>query len=231
MSAFKLSIIIPCLNEAANIRATLTPLQALRRRGHEIILNDGGSNDATLTLASSLVDLTTSGKPCRARQMNAGARLATGNVLCFLHADTLPPESIDETIKLALAGSARHWGRFNVRLNNSRWPFRVIEKMMNFRSCISGIATGDQGIFVYRDVFENISGYKDIPLMEDIELSKQLRQLSKPICIKHQTLKTSTRRWEQHGMFRCIFLMWNLRLRYFLGTPASKLAKHYSNNK
>jgi len=230
MKVLKLSIIIPCLNEADNITATLNNLQAVRKRGHEIILSDGGSTDATVTLATPLVDQHLKSAKGRAIQMNGAAKIATGDVLCFLHGDTIAPDNIDLLITEALSGSNKIWGRFNVRLCNSKWQYRIIEKLMNIRSCISGVATGDQGIFVCRNIFDKLSGYADIPLMEDIEISKRLCKISRPVCIKSAQMNTSSRRWEKNGIFKTILLMWSLRLRYFLGSPASTLAKRYQVN-
>lgn len=230
MKPLKLSIIIPCINEAENITSTLEQLQQARKRGHEVILSDGGSTDNTLKLADSLIDHCIHSKPGRALQMNSAAKYASGDVLCFLHADTLAPENIDQIISKALNNSSKIWGRFNVKLSGSLWPFRLIELLMNLRSCLSGIATGDQGIFIYRNLFTKLSGFSDIPLMEDIEISKRLRVISKPICIRRNKLITSSRRWEQQGIIRTIALMWLLRLRYFLGAAPSTLAKSYIRN-
>ena len=230
MKLLQLSIIIPSLNEAKNITDTLNPLQAARQRGHEIILSDGGSTDETLSLASPLIDQHIVSARGRAIQMNNAAKIATGDVLCFLHGDTIPPENMDLLITDAFNNSSRIWGRFNIRLRNSKWQYRIIEKLMNLRSCLTGVATGDQGIFICRNIFDKISGYANIPLMEDIEISKRLREISSPLCIKDSQMNTSSRRWERNGIFKTVLLMWNLRLRYFLGSPASTLAKHYQAN-
>jgi len=220
------SIIIPCLNEARHIVATLDRLQVLRRSGHEVILCDGGSTDNTPALAEQYVDQIITSTPGRARQMNAGAAIARGQVLCFLHADTLAPENIATHILQSLQNSQRLWGRFDIRLSGRHPAFRVIEWLINKRSCISGIATGDQGLFMHAPVFHQLGGFADIPLMEDIELSKGLRGLSRPLCIR-PPLITSSRRWQQNGILATVLLMWQLRLRYFLGTPADVLARHY----
>lgn len=227
MKLLKLSIIIPCLNESQHIDSTLDLLQGARKRGHEIILCDGGSTDNTIEISSHLVDLCVHSSSGRSLQMNNAAKRASGDVLCFLHADTLPPENIDTLITDALNNSSKVWGRFNIKLSGSHWAYRFIEFLMNLRSCFSGIATGDQGIFICRNIFFKLSGYADIPLMEDIEISKRLRKISKPLCIKKNRLVTSSRRWEQHGIIRTVLLMWQLRLRFFIGTPASTLARSY----
>ena len=225
----QISIIIPCLNEARHIEATLEPLQALRRRGHEVMVCDGGSRDNTCQLAAPLADRLISTEPGRARQMNAGARAARHKILWFVHADTQVPANADQLITQGLQTSGRHWGRFNVRLSGRQPVFRLIERLINIRSCISRIATGDQGIFVYQSLFEGLGGYEDIPLMEDISLSKKLKKIGPPLCIS-RPLTTSSRRWEKHGVIPTVLLMWRLRLAYWLGTPADRLAKAYRNN-
>ncbi len=227
MKLLKLSIIIPCLNEAAYIQPMLDALQIIRQQGHEIILCDGGSKDTTLIHANNLVDIILSCQPSRARQMNAGAKKATGDILCFLHADTRVPENFSQLILNELQSSKKIWGRFNIQLSNPHLPYKIISWFINIRSCLTGIATGDQGIFIIKKYFQNLHGYKNIPLMEDIEISKRLNKICKPICIKKDVLITSSRRWENSGILQTILLMWNLRLRYFLGTSPVKLAKLY----
>ena len=231
MSTLKLSIIIPCLNEAKNIVATLSRLQSLRARGHEVILSDGGSRDKTVELARALVDHCIDSATGRAAQMNAGAITASGDILCFLHADTLAPENIDKIILNALSSSTKiktpQWGFFCIQLSGAAWPFRIIERLINIRSCTTHIATGDQGVFIQKALFNQLSGFADIPLMEDIELTKRLKKIAQPVCIKHNRLITSSRRWEKHGIIRTVILMWKLRLAYFLGTNESMLSKAY----
>ena len=223
-----ISIIIPALNEAAAIETTLTPLQFWRQSGHELILVDGGSCDDTASVARPLVDKVLNSAPGRALQMNLGASSASGDVLVFLHADTSLPPNADELIARAL--SRRQWGRFDVRLSGSHWLLRVVERMMNWRSCFSGIATGDQAIFLEHALFERLGGFPDMPLMEDIVLSKCLkREAGRPACI-HTPLITSSRRWEQNGIVRTILLMWRLRLAWFLGVPVHRLARLYHFN-
>jgi len=228
--ALKLSIIIPCLNEAEHITNTLSKLQELRNGGHEIILCDGGSSDNTPQLATNLVDHILNTQPGRAKQMNAGARLASGDVLCFLHADTIIPADFANLITGALSESGRIWGRFDIRLSNTSLTYKVIAWFINKRSCVSGVATGDQGIFVIKNSFLKLNGFADIPLMEDIELSKRLLKISRPVCISKSFLITSSRRWEKSGIIKTVLLMWRLRLSYFLGVSPTKLAKAYKNN-
>ncbi|MGI0116890.1 TIGR04283 family arsenosugar biosynthesis glycosyltransferase [Zooshikella sp. RANM57] len=222
----KLSIIVPTLNEAKGIQFFLTTLQPLRDRGHEVILVDGGSNDQTADVARTMVDCLASCAIGRARQMQYGAELATGEVLLFLHADTLLPDQADELIEQAFDKSDSHWGRFDVSFSGSHWLFHCIAYMMNKRSQITGIATGDQAIFVKREHFEAIGGFLAIPLMEDIDLCRRLRQQGKPICISVAVI-TSSRRWEQNGIFRTILLMWWIRGCFYFGMAPEKLWRKY----
>ena len=169
----RISIIIPALNEAAGIAETLRPLQPLRARGHEVIVVDGGSADETMDIARPLADRVIASEPGRARQQNAGAGAATGDVLLFLHADTLLPLDADGLMMDGLSASGRGWGRFDVRLSGRQPALRVVERMMNLRSRATGIATGDQAIFVRRDWFRRAGGFPQIPLMEDVALSEE----------------------------------------------------------
>lgn len=221
----RLSIVIPALNEAENIPSTLRRLQPLRRRGHEIILVDGGSTDRTVELAAPLADRVLSGPRGRSLQMNRGAAAASGDVLLFLHADTDLPPDCDRLIAAALAG-AEGWGRFDVRLSGRNLMFGLISFCMNLRSRLTGIATGDQAVFVSRSLFERAGTFPPIALMEDIALSRQLRGYGRPRCLSARVV-TSSRRWEQHGVIRTILKMWWLRLRFFLGADPDKLAKRY----
>lgn len=222
----RLSIIIPALDEAAGIAATLESLGELRRRGHELIVADGGSADATVALAQERADRVVHSAPGRAVQMNAGAQAATGDVLLFLHADTrLPPES-DRMVLQGLADAGRAWGRFDVRIAGSHPLLRLVEGMMNLRSRLTRICTGDQGIFVRREVFAAVGGYPPQELMEDIALSTRLRRVSAPLCLRARCL-TSARRWESGGVVRTIMLMWWLRLQYAFGAAPARLARVY----
>ena len=222
----KISIVIPTLNEAKDIQKTLALLQPLRERGHEIIISDGGSTDNTTKLAASLADKIISSAKSRASQMNTGAKKASGDILWFLHADTFIPENSDIIIRNHLQNSNKVWGRFNIRLSGQHFLFRIIERMVNLRSKLTGIATGDQGIFIRQEYFKKLNGFSEIPLMEDIEISTRLKSFSSPICLT-QKLITSSRRWEKHGILKTVFLMWQLRLAYFMGTSANKLARKY----
>jgi len=221
----KLSIIIPVFNEAENIANTLKQLQVYRQRDHEVIVVDGGSRDNTVDCVQDMADQLLISKPGRAMQMNIGAEQAQSEVLVFLHADTQLPNSADTLIIKAMEQAAQ-WGRFNVRLSGQHILFRLIENMMNWRSCLTGIATGDQVIFVRRTLFEQVGGYPEIKLMEDIELSKKLKLFGKPVCIK-QRVTTSSRKWEKNGIVRTMLLMWRLRLLYFFGVSPNKLHARY----
>ncbi len=223
-----ISIVIPCLNEAAHIRATLTRLQPMRDRGQQLIVVDGGSEDGSLALASPLADKALASPRGRARQMNAGMEAADGDILWFLHADTLPPADADLQLASALSTSHHRWGRFDIQLSGNAMLLRLVERSMNWRSRITGIATGDQGIFVRTDVLRRIGGYADIPLMEDIDLSSRLKtSFGRPLCLR-QRLTTSSRRWERNGIVRTTLLMWRLRLKYALGVDPGTLDRHYS---
>jgi len=222
----QLSIIIPTLDEEQALPGLLSDLQPLRSAGHQVIVADGGSRDATITIARPLVDTLISSEPGRARQLNRGAQAAVGETLWFLHADTrLPADAV--TALVSRSGPGRPWGRFDVRLSGSARAFRVIEQMMNLRSRLSGIATGDQGIFVRREVFDEIGGFPEIALMEDIALSRLLRRKARPLCIGSPRLQTSSRRWEQNGIIATVWLMWRLRLAYALGASPADLAARY----
>ncbi|MDP3520940.1 MAG: TIGR04283 family arsenosugar biosynthesis glycosyltransferase [Hydrogenophaga sp.] len=219
------SIVVPVLNEAAGIQATLASLAPLRQRGVEVIVVDGGSLDTTAELARPHADAVVTAARGRARQMNAGAAAAQGAVLLFLHADTqLPPEA-ERRVAAAMAAGAL-WGRFDVTIVGRHPMLRVVAAFMNARSRWSGIATGDQALFVRRDVFERLGGFPDQPLMEDIELSQRLRRLAPPACLRAR-VATSGRRWETRGVWRTIFLMWRLRWRYWRGESAQSLAEAY----
>jgi rSAM/selenodomain-associated transferase 2 len=222
----RLSIIIPALNEAATLPVTLAALDPLRRRGVEVILADGGSVDGTVEAAKSLVDRISVGTRGRARQMNAGAKLAHGDVLLFLHADSLLPSMADQAIQHELADEEVLWGRFDVNVSGDHAMLPVIAWFINRRSRLTGIATGDQGIFVRRKVFERLSGFADIGLMEDVEFSKRLVAISRPACLSVR-ITTSGRRWETHGVWRTIWLMWSLRWRYWRGESPDILARTY----
>ena len=224
----RISIIIPVLNEAGSIRQSLLALQPYRQQGHELIVVDGGSNDKTIEQAEHLCDMLINSQSGRARQMNAGADKAKGEILLFLHADTQLPNNACGIILSELPRQKdRVWGRFDVRLSGSHPLLSVIARAMNLRSRLTGIATGDQAMFIRQQYFQKLNGFPDVPLMEDIRLSRALMRYSRPICIRNK-LTTSSRRWEQQGIVRTVLLMWYLRLAHFFGKSPAELSRLYS---
>jgi len=221
-----LSVVIPCLNEAGIIVQLLETLQGARADGIELILVDGGSVDNTLTLSAPLVDKLIDSEAGRAQQMNAGAAVATGEILWFLHADSVIGGEFPMQIVTAMVASTRDWGHFNIRLSGRHLLLRVIEFMMNWRSRLSGIVTGDQGMFIRRELFVRLGGFPEIPLMEDIAMSRRLKRSSRPLVLL-QHLITSSRRWEQFGIVPTVLLMWRLRWAYYLGADPERLAQRY----
>jgi len=221
-----ISIILPALNEAAHIGACLRALQPLRSQRCELIIVDGGSQDQTVAFAEPLADQVITSPKGRATQMNAGAQQANGAILWFLHADSQPPPTAADLIRTALSDPGNHWGRFDVRLSGRHPGLRMVETLMNLRSRLTGIATGDQGIFVRRTQFEQIGGYPPVALMEDIALSRLLKHHRRPVCLR-PPLITSSRRWERDGIVYTVLLMWRLRLAYFLGVHPERLARIY----
>lgn len=221
-----LSIIVPVLDEARLLPEALQRLAPLVARGVEVIVVDGGSTDGSAELAERTGVRVVRAHRGRAQQMNAGAEIARGDILLFLHADTALPETAVAAVCGALAGSAGVWGRFDVALRNAGPLLRLVARLINLRSRLSGIATGDQAIFVSAEAFAAAGGFPDQPLMEDIELSKRLLRLSRPACLRERVV-TSARRWERHGVLRTILLMWRLRWQYWRGRPAELLARDY----
>jgi len=220
----RLTIVIPVLNEAAIIVPALEALAPLRARGAEIVVADGGSRDGTALLAKPFADRVLAAPRGRGAAMNAGAAIGTGDILLFLHADTALPDDADCLIAAAL--THRAWGRFDVRIAGQHPLLAVVGRMISLRSRLTGIATGDQAIFVTRETFDAVGGFPDLPLMEDIAISQKLKQLCRPLCIGTPAI-TSGRRWEQHGVLSTILLMWHLRLAYYLGVAPARLAKRY----
>jgi rSAM/selenodomain-associated transferase 2 len=221
-----LSIIVPVLDEAGIIADTLRALAPLRQRGAEVIVADGGSRDGTVDLARPAADQVIVAPRGRAAQMNAGAALARGDVLVFLHADSRLPDGADDLVRAGLERCGRAWGRFDIAIAGQRRLLAVVAGAINLRSRLGGIATGDQAIFVRRDVFAAVGGFPDIALMEDVALTRTLKRVSRPLCIAAK-VTTSGRRWERHGVLRTILLMWRLRLAYFLGAEPAALARRY----
>jgi len=221
-----ISIIIPLLNEAAELPTLLTHLAIFRQRACEVLLVDGGSTDNSVALAEQAGFTVIPADQGRARQMNAGTAVARAEILLFLHADTRLPENADQIIKQALTTVAADWGRFDVRIQGTSAMLSVIAFMMNLRSRLTGIATGDQAIFVRRNLFAQVGRFPDQPLMEDIELSTRLKRVSAPVCLRDK-VTTSGRRWEARGVVRTVLLMMRLRLAYYLGVSADQLARVY----
>lgn len=236
-----LSIVIPLLNEADNLPKLMGHLAHLNPAPYQVILVDGGSTDNSVAIAKELIEIlidsstsVISGQVIdwqiiesaagRALQMNAGAELATGDVLLFLHADTQLPNHAIADITSAVRQAA--WGRFDVRLDSSAWMLKVVSQMINWRSRFSGIATGDQAIFIKKPLFEQLGGYPQQPLMEDIELCKRLKAIGKPACLRSKVI-TSARRWQQYGTWRTIGLMWHLRFDYWRGVSADNIKQRY----
>lgn len=217
---------MPVLNEAGRVQKALEKLQRFRGERAELIVVDGGSVDGTAKQSEGLCDQLIQSSAGRATQMNAGAQAASGQILIFHHVDSDLPDSALDQIADKLDPGTYAWGRFDVRLSGQRAVFRMIEWFMNRRSCLTGVATGDQSLFVLRDHFESLGGFPDIPLMEDIALSKQLKKITRPACICDPVV-TSSRRWEDNGVLHTILLMWFLRLAYVLDVPPARLRDWY----
>ena len=215
------SVIVPALNEAAGIAACLRALAPLRAGGGELIVVDGGSADGTKAVATPWADKVIDAPRGRATQMNAGAAMAGGEVLCFVHADT--QMSPDAMVQLARVQS---WGRFDVSFSGRIRGLRMVAWMMNKRSCLTGVVTGDQCLFIPRALFKEIGGFPVQPLMEDVEISKRLRRHARPHCLRGPVI-TDSRRWASRGIWPTIVLMWFMRLAYFLGAKPERLAQWY----
>ena len=226
MTPVRLSVVIPALNESAGIQAALQALAPLVARGIQVIVADGGSTDGTATRALGAGTQVVHAPRGRALQMNAGAQQASGDLLLFLHADTRLPPDADRLIAQALAAGKQIWGRFDVRIEGQPRMLRVIAAFMNRRSRWTGIATGDQALFMTRAAFDAVGGFPALPLMEDIEMSARLLNLSRPACLRARVV-TSGRRWETRGMWRTVLLMWRLRLAYWRGAAPERLAELY----
>jgi len=221
-----ISVIIPVLNEARTVAVTLEAL--IRLSPHEIIVVDGGSTDRTAEICQQFgVKVMVSARG-RAQQMNSGAKAASGDILLFLHADTTLPNSAFDDIRLALGDSRYVGGRFDVELDGEHWMLKVIGAMINYRSRLSKVSTGDQAIFVRRFVFEQIGGYPAIPLMEDVAFCRTLRRTGEIACLKSRVM-TSARRWEIDGVWRTILRMWALKLLYLAGVSPNRLKQYYAD--
>jgi rSAM/selenodomain-associated transferase 2 len=224
----KVSVIIPVLNEEKVIAATLDAL--IRLKPAEIILVDGGSADRTRAIAERYSIKIVTSKPGRACQMNRGARDANGDVLLFLHADTRLPISAFDDIATALSNRACVGGRFDVELEGDHWLLPLVARLISYRSRLTKIATGDQALFVRREVFARMGGFEEIPLMEDIAFCRMLKRLGSVACLRSRVV-TSARRWEADGVWRTIFRMWTLKLLYFAGVSPLRLKQFYADTR
>jgi rSAM/selenodomain-associated transferase 2 len=224
----RISIVIPVLNEEKSIATTLAALAPLKP--HELIIVDGGSTDSTREICKRLGAAVLSAPRGRGRQMNHAARQATGDVLLFLHADTRLPNSAFADMHAALRNPQCVGGRFDVQLEGSHWMLRMIGAMISLRSRISKVATGDQAIFVRREIFDELGGYPDIPLLEDVAFSRALKRKGAVACLRSRVV-TSARRWEADGIWRTIFRMWTLKLFYFLGVSPVRLKRYYGDTR
>ncbi len=221
-----ISLVLPVRNEAGLIREQLQRLQCYRAKGHEVIVIDGGSRDATVELTAGLVDSCEVSAAGRSNQMNQGASRAKGDILLFLHADTELPANADERICEALSAQCSRWGWFDIKLSKPRLAFLVVARMMNLRARLTSVATGDQALFVERELFRAIGGFPRLALMEDIAISKLLRRRGRPVR-PEGLATTSSRRWEENGLISTVLLMWRLRLLYFLGVKPQRLREMY----
>ncbi len=224
----KIAIVVPVFNESLVLPGLIGDLTALKQGANpdfELVFVDGGSVDGTVALIQIAGLRVINSCKGRAWQMNAGATQTTGDVLLFLHADTQLPQNALAAIKSYLTGNIC-WGRFDVRIAGKPWMLGVVARMMNWRSRLSGIATGDQAMFMKRSAYQAIGGFPELALMEDIEASRRLRQLSRPACIVSPVI-TSGRRWETRGVWTTIFLMWRLRWAYWRGQNPKLLAELY----
>ena len=224
--ALSISVVVPTLDEAPVLAPTLAA--ACAGDDVEIIVVDGGSRDATVATARALADRVLDAPRGRAQQMNAGAQVARGDVILFLHADTRLPPGYATAVRAALGRSEAVGGRFDVRLDASGVVFRLTEQLINARSRMTGVATGDQAIFVRRTIFTEIGGYPPLPLMEDIALCRTLKRVGVMVALR-ESVVTSARRWQRHGVARTVLLMWGLRAAYYAGVPPARLARLYAD--
>lgn len=224
-----LSIVIPCLNEAERLPQLLEQLAGARARGAEVVVVDGGSTDGTARIAEDAGVQVVWSPAGRARQLQAGVDATRGEALWLLHGDSDIDPMSDQHVIWALANTLRPWGRFSLRIDGRNALLRIVARMVNLRSRLSGIATGDQGIFVLREALERVGGIPQLPIMEDVELSKRLNASCPPICLLKR-ITTSGRRWEHHGVLRTILLMWRLRFDYWRGVEADTLARRYRSS-
>ena len=222
-----ISIIIPALNEAANIAKTVSLAQ--KGSNVEIIIVDGGSQDETMAIAKSLNVKVLSASPGRAIQMNTGAAIATGDILLFLHADTMLPPNFDQMVTKILAESAIVAAAFELKIDAKIGGIRLLEKMINWRSHFFSLPYGDQAISVKADQFHKIGGFPELPIMEDFVFIRNLKKLGK-IAIIPVPVITSGRRWQKLGVFRTTAINQMMIIGYYLGISPEKLAQFYRRN-
>ena len=225
----RLSVIVPMLNEAATIASTLGAL----RRGApdaEIVVVDGGSIDGSVAIAQTLCGTVIGASRGRAQQMNAGARGSQGEVLVFVHADTIVPSTFAADIASALSDPAVLGGRFDLKLDSSAIACRIIGAMISLRSRISRTGTGDQAIFVRRDVFDRLGGFPELELCEDLEFARRLKRAGRVACLR-ACVTTSARRWNRDGVVRTVARMWLVRAMYLMGVAPARLKRMYSDNR
>ena len=223
---YSLSFVIPCLNEEKSLLQQQANLKKIIESGHEIIVVDGGSHDKSRKIVRDVGCTCISTKTSRGFQLHTGAKKSTNEILIFLHADSILSNDAIQALQNMRPINSKIWGRFNVSFTNNSFAFKIIAWFMNQRSCMTAIVTGDHTLFVCRKLYFESGGYEDIPIMEDIQISKKLKRYSRPICLK-DIVTTSSRKWERDGIIKTIFLMWRLRLYYFLGVSTSRLAKMY----
>jgi rSAM/selenodomain-associated transferase 2 len=224
----RISVILPVLNEERVITKSLQALLSLMP--HEVIVVDGGSIDRTRAMCEQFGVKVLTAEPGRARQMNCGAKNANGDLLLFLHADTTLPASALRDVSAAMRDPDCLGGRFDVEINGAHWMLKVIARLINYRSRITKIATGDQALFVRRAIFESIGGFENIPLMEDIAFCRALKRIG-PIACLHTRVITSGRRWERHGVWRTVIRMWALKVCYLAGVSPQRLKQFYADTR
>ena len=224
----QISVIVPVLNEEKSIAATLQALAHLQP--YETIFVDGGSQDRTAEIAAECGVKVIPSERGRARQMNRGARQASGEVLLFLHADTRLPPTAFSDIAGAMGDPRNVGGRFDIELDGKHWLLPLVGRLISYRSRLSKVATGDQALFVRRAVFQRMGGFADIPLMEDIAFCRRLKGLGEVACLRSRVV-TSARRWEVDGVWRTIFRMWTLKLLYLTGVSPARLKQFYADTR
>ena len=225
MNSALISIIIPTINEIENLSNLLDNIKKSKQVDNiEVVVVDGGSTDGTIEYADKYADLTISAQLGRASQLNAGAKVAQGKHFWFLHADSILDFNIFSQYLHVISSS--DWGRFDIKINNPKLIYLLISSLINFRSRLSKIATGDQGIFISKELFYQVGKFPQLDLMEDVALSAKLKKHSSPFCSKLK-IKTSARKWQKEGVLKTILLMWKLRLLYFFGVNTKTLARLY----